>query len=149
MYIAYFCFEKYKIDDIFDFLDEYCLFKDFKFIVDAFSSENQFFKAFDTKKYRIIIFDIGNHGKECIETASKIREIDNNAALIFFAGNKYYAYDAFLLYAADYIFKPVKYDRLEKTLDRILKNINVSKKYITVNNNKINTKINISTIIYI
>ena len=149
MYIAYFCFEKYKIDDIFDFLDEYCLFKDFKFIVDAFSSENQFFKAFDTKKYRIIIFDIGNHGKECIETASKIREIDNNAALIFFAGNKYYGYDAFLLYAADYIFKPVKYDRLEKTLDRILKNINVSKKYITVNNNKINTKINISTIIYI
>ena len=30
-----------------------------------------------------------------------------------------------------------------------MKNINFSKKYITVNNNKINTKINISTIIYI
>jgi len=149
MYIAYYCFEKNKSDNVFVFLDEYCLFKDFKFAVDIFSMESQFFKAFESKKYRIILFDMANNGKECIKIASKVREIDNNVAIIFFAGNKYYAYDAFLLYAADYIFKPVKFERLEKTLDRVLKNINVSKKYITVNNNKINTKINVSTITYI
>ena len=37
MYIAYFSFEKYIIDDIFDFLEEYSLFKDFKFILDTFN----------------------------------------------------------------------------------------------------------------
>ncbi len=149
MYIAYFSFEKYKSDDIFDFLEEYCLFKDFKFVVDIFDMEVQFFKAFELKKYRIVLFDMGNDGKKTIETASKIREIDSNTAIIFFAGNKYYAYDAFLLYAADYIFKPIKFERLEQTLERVLRNINISKKYITVNNNKINTKINVSTITYI
>jgi len=149
MHIAYFCFGKEISKYILDFFEEYCLFKDFKFTVEIFNSEKQFFKSFEHQKYRIVFFDMDNNGKLCIDTATKIREIENNSAIIFFASNKYYAYDAFLLYAADYIFKPVKLERLERTLDRVMKNINISKKFITVNSNKINTKINIAGIIYI
>ena len=149
MHIAYFCFNNFINKNILKYFEEYCLFKDFKFVIDKFNSDCQFFKVFEPKKYRIIFFDMANNGKMCIEAAKKIREIDSNVILIFFASNKYYAYDAFLLYAADYIFKPLKYERLEKTLDKVLKNINVLKKYITVNNNKINTKITVANIMYI
>lgn len=149
MHVAYFCFIKEDINNISNLLEQYCLFKDFKFVIERFNSENGFFKAFEPKRYKMIFFDITENPKECFQIANKIRKLDGNILIIFFADNKYYAYDAFLLYASDYIFKPVRFERLERTLDRILKNFNAAKKFITVNCNKINTKINVSNITYI
>ncbi len=149
MHAAYFCFKQIDTNNVCDLLEKYCLFKDFKFIVERFCSEAQFFKAFEHKKYKIIFFDMVDNYSLCIGIAKRIREIDNNISIIFFAGNKYYAFDAFQIYAADYIIRPVKFERLEMTLDRIMKSISVSKKFIYVNVNKINTKINIANIVYI
>ena len=149
MFVAYFCFKQSDTNNIYDLLEKYCLFKDFKFVIEKFNSKGQFFKIFEHKKYKIIFFDMSGNYDGCIEIGKKIREIDNDIPIVFFAGNKYYAYDAFEIYAADYIFKPVKFERLERTLDRIMKNIPVMKKFISVNVNKINTKINIANIIYI
>lgn len=149
MHIAFFNFKNENNDYIFDFLEQYCLFKDFKFTIDVFNSENQFFKVFEPKKYRIVFFDMSNNGKKCIEASKKIRKVDGNISIIFLASNKFYAYDAYRIYAADYIMKPIKLERLEKTLDKILKNANIAKKFITLNSNKINTKINVNNICYI
>lgn len=149
MHIAYFYFTKEDCIDISEFIEEYCLFKEFKLILEKFDSENVFFKNFEPKKYRLAIFDISNNGKRCIEAARKVKEIDPTIPIIFFASNKYFAYDAFLLYAVDYILKPIKMERLEKTFDKVFKGINIVKKYITVNSNKIMTKINVSNIMYI
>ncbi len=149
MHVAYFCFSKEDINNLTVLLEQYCLFKDFKFVIEKFNSENGFFKAFEPKRYKLIFFDTTENPKECFLIANKIRKLDGNTLMIFFADNKYYAYDAFLLYAADYILKPIKFERLERTLNRILKNVNMSKKFINVNCNKINTKINVSNIMYI
>ena len=149
MQVAYFSFDKNNDKSILNCLNDYCLFKDFKIVIENYFNEKNFFESFQQKKYRIVFFNISSDDKKCIEVAKKIRELDNNTAIIFLADSTEFAYDAFLLYSSDYILKPIDEERLKKTLDRILKNVNLSKKFITVNSNKINTKINITNILYI
>lgn len=149
MHVAYFCRENNIESDIVKMLEQYCFFKDFKFVIDKFKCENELFEVFEHKKYHIIFFDIEGKYDSCINAAAKIRKIDGFITIIFIAEDKSYAFNAFEVYPLDYILKPVKFERLESSLDRCCQGIKRTVKYINVNCNKINTKISVSNIIYI
>jgi len=56
-----------------------------------------------------------------LELAQQINELDERAFIVFTTAHQQYAIQAFELAATDYILKPVDYNRLLKTVERIAK----------------------------
>ena len=54
-----------------------------------------------------------------IELAEKLREIKNDIIIVFITGHEGYYKDAFKVYAADYITKPIDKERVKSTFKRI------------------------------
>jgi DNA-binding LytR/AlgR family response regulator len=65
----------------------------------------------------LVILDIQMPGRNGLRTAADIR-LDPRPELVFVTAHEHYAPDAFDLEAADYILKPVRFDRLRLATDR-------------------------------
>jgi two-component system LytT family response regulator len=65
----------------------------------------------------LVILDIQMPGRNGLRTAADIR-VDPRPELVFVTAHEHYAPDAFDLEAADYILKPVRFDRLRLATDR-------------------------------
>ncbi|PZU09784.1 LytTR family DNA-binding domain-containing protein [Sphingomonas sp.] len=65
----------------------------------------------------LVILDIQMPGRNGLRTAADI-SIDPRPELVFVTAHEHYAPDAFDLEAADYILKPVRFDRLRLATDR-------------------------------
>lgn len=83
-----------------------------------------------------------------LELASKIRETNNSAYIVFLSGHLEYILTAYKVKTFDYLPKPVTVERLEETILRMLSDAKQSpKKYIRIDNK--NTIINQDNINYI
>jgi len=84
-----------------------------------------------------------------------IKSIDNPPEIIITSANKNYALEGFDLNVSDYILKPVSFQRLLKSVNRILNNKkhktqnSLDKDYIYLNENKKMIKINFNNIYYL
>ena len=78
---------------------------------------------------QIAFLDIDMPGMNGIKLAEKINSINPNIEIIFITAYNKYALEAFEVNAIDYILKPVRKERVEKSLKRIIKIIgeNLSK----------------------
>jgi two-component system, LytTR family, response regulator len=65
----------------------------------------------------IVILDIQMPGRNGLRTAAAI-ELDPQPEIIFITAHEHYAPDAFDLEAADYILKPVRFERLRQAIER-------------------------------
>ena len=65
----------------------------------------------------LVILDIQMPGRNGLRTAADIR-VEPRPELVFVTAHEHYAPDAFDLEAADYILKPVRFDRLRLATDR-------------------------------
>ncbi len=74
---------------------------------------------YDKLHPQVVFLDVDMPGKTGIECAHLIQDQDPACVLIFATGHEEYMSDAFQVYAFDYLVKPFKMDRLEKTLQRI------------------------------
>lgn len=79
-------------------------------------------------KPELALLDIKLDKLTAIDAVNKIREDVPDTELIFITSYEEYIKDAIKLYAADYIIKPVNYERLKKTIERI------KRKFIDYNN---------------
>lgn len=78
-------------------------------------------KIIKEKDIQIVFLDINMPGMNGITLAEKITEYENNIEIVFITAYNQYALKAFEVNAIDYILKPIRRERVEKTLKKILK----------------------------
>lgn len=100
--------EKKELETLQTYLAQYSAENDVKIDVDEFSSGDALLKGYRLI-YDILIFDIDMPGTNGIDTARKIREQDENAAILFVTNVAQYAINAFEVEAVDYVIKPIGY----------------------------------------
>jgi DNA-binding LytR/AlgR family response regulator len=65
----------------------------------------------------LIIFDVQMPGKNGLRAAAEL-EVEPRPEIVFITAHEHYAPDAFDVDAADYLLKPVRFDRLRQAVDR-------------------------------
>ena len=65
----------------------------------------------------LVILDVQMPGRNGLRTAAEI-EVEPKPELVFVTAHEHYAPDAFDVDAADYLLKPVRFDRLRQAVDR-------------------------------
>lgn len=68
----------------------------------------------------VAFLDVDMPGLDGVEAARMILDMNPRCAIVFITAHDSYMKDAFELYAFDYIVKPFKLERLDKTIERIL-----------------------------
>ena len=77
--------------------------------------------------YDIIFLDIQLVVMDGMETAKKIRKLDENVILIFITNMAQYAIQGYEVNALDYVLKPVSYFAFSQELDKAVKKIKLRK----------------------
>lgn len=103
----------------------------------------------NSNKVDVVMLDINlKSNKTGLELAEEIRKKNKNSYIIFTTGHLEYALIAYKFKTFDYIAKPITYDRLEDTINRLFEDINgLPKKYIKIDTK--NTIIDESEVQYI
>lgn len=68
--------------------------------------------------FDLIFLDIQMDGLNGIQTAKKIRSMDENVLIVFITGIKEYVFDAFDVTAFHYLLKPVQIEKLQEVLHK-------------------------------
>lgn len=71
--------------------------------------------------YDVIFLDIHMRHLDGMETARRIRAVDENVQLVFITALAQYAIEGYRVNALDFILKPVVYEQFTVTMDRILR----------------------------
>lgn len=90
----------------------------------------------DNNTADVLMLDINlKSNKSGLELAEEIRKRKNNAYIIFTTGHLEYAMVAYKYKTFDYLPKPITYDRLEDTINRLFEDANgLTKKYLKLDN---------------
>lgn len=100
--------------------------------------------------FDIILLDIKMNGINGIETAKIIRKNNKSSSLIFTTNFEDYVFEAFDVEASNYLLKPIDYNKLYSTFDKIIKKINTeSELFLYFKKNQYFKKIKLSQIKYI
>ena len=95
-------------------------------LVGEYSSGEELLQDFENARPDVCILDVEMSGVSGIECARQIQDISPMTILIFATAHEEYMGDAFSLYAYDYLLKPFKVERVEKTLMRIRQSLNAT-----------------------
>ena len=90
-------------------------------LIGSFSNPNEAMKKMGHLKPDIVFLDISMPQLHGLDAASLILEGSPDTDIVFVTAFDRYAVEAFELNALDYILKPVCIDRLEKTVERMMK----------------------------
>ena len=75
------------------------------------------------KRFDIVFLDIQMEGMNGIEAARGLREKQGDTVLIFITGIKDYVFDAFDLYAFQYLLKPIDENKFAEVLERAVREV--------------------------
>ena len=100
--------------------------------ISCFKNGETILKNFEPEKFQIIFMDIIMNAINGIETARKIREVDNKVLIIFITTSKEFAFDTFPLHPFDYMLKPFESERLNYVLNEAVKILNNPEPFINV-----------------
>ncbi|MDB5052856.1 MAG: hypothetical protein JWM44_906 [Bacilli bacterium] len=89
-------------------------------IVGCFHETTPAFSYLENHDADLIFVDISMPKESGLEFAQRLRESGKLVRLVFVTSHKEYALSAFDVYAYDYIVKPIKQDRIHKTVQRVL-----------------------------
>ncbi|MBQ9377614.1 MAG: response regulator transcription factor [Schwartzia sp.] len=94
--------------------------------IDAFSSGEDFLRAFEPKKYALVFFDnyIGNGLG--IDFAHKARALDTDVEFVFVSMSMEFALSGYEVRALHYLIKPVTSEEIEKVFTRLLRKASTS-----------------------
>ena len=89
-----------------------------------------------TNQADVLMLDIDlKSNKNGLNLAEEFRKMNKNCYIIFTTGHLEYAMVAYKFKTFDYIAKPITYDRLEDTINRLFEDINSSpKRYLKLDN---------------
>ena len=105
---------------------KYLISKNENFFVEemAYNGENGF-EIIKKIRPEVVFLDINMPMLNGVELAKKISNFDSSIYIVFVTAYEGHAVHAFELNVLDYILKPVDENRLEKSLDRILKRVSL------------------------
>lgn len=131
---------------------------DADFIIDRFKRADELLCMVKEGKYspQLIFMDVYMPGEEAgdsaplgIEAARRLRDMGNEAKLVFLAASKEHALDAFEVGAFQYMLKPIQPDKLFSTLDRFrIKTEGERAKYILLRVERTLRKVSLNDIIF-
>lgn len=111
-----------EIEILKEMLNEYKKIHTQDFSVSSFTSAKEFLADFKPYSYTLIFLDIFMDDMNGIEAATKIREIDPSATLVFLTTSHEHMLEAFSFHAYDYISKPASPTRIFQLMDDLLPN---------------------------
>lgn len=101
------------------------------------------------KKFDLFLLDIYLPGQNGVETARRIRELDQKAILIFLSSSEDFYREAFDLYAFHYLVKPITSDALKEVLEKAVNQISAPEETLPITFRGQNTLLRHTDIIYI
>ncbi len=119
-----------------------------KYTLNIFSSGEELLKNY-SKDTDILLLDIQLNEINGMDTARKIREIDNKVEIIFITSLIEYVLEGYEVRAYRYLIKPAKYEDLKEHINHCIKEVDVKNKYIIVKEQGSRIKIEINKITYI
>lgn len=105
-------------DRLCELLRQYLLESQLDTEISCFSSGDALLKCYRPGSYQILFLDVLMDGTNGMETARKIRQIDEDVTIIFVTVSKEFAIDSYMVGAAFYIVKPLDYADLCLALGR-------------------------------
>ena len=85
-------------------------------------------KLMEAVKYDIAFLDIDMPGMDGIEMVKRIKEMDNQPAVIFTTAYAQFAVKAFEVEALDYLLKPISEERLEQAISKVMTGLDKGEK---------------------
>ncbi|MCM1458998.1 MAG: LytTR family DNA-binding domain-containing protein [Bacteroides sp.] len=101
------------------------------------------------KRFDIIFLDIQMDGVDGLETARRLRQLQDVFVLIFVTGNREYVFDALDLYAFHYLLKPVEEEKFKEVLERAAEEVQKKQEKRMLFLKKKNLTLDMSHILYI
>ncbi len=99
----------------------------------SFPSAEAFLFAYsEDKDFDLLLLDIEMKELSGVELAKRIRVQDARVQIIFITGYPDYMAEGYEVAAVHYLLKPVSGGKLEQVLDRAVKNLGGTEKYLTV-----------------
>ncbi|HFL2477398.1 TPA: LytR/AlgR family response regulator transcription factor [Clostridioides difficile] len=132
---------KRYINQIFDVLSVKCR-------LEVFNSGEELLERY-SKDTDILLLDIQMGQINGIDTARKVRVLDDKVEIIFITALIEYALEGYEVRAYRYLIKPVKYNNLKDNIINCIKEVDIKNKYIMVKVQGSQTKLNVNEIAYI
>ncbi|MBR6959339.1 MAG: response regulator transcription factor [Clostridiales bacterium] len=114
--------------------------------IDPYNDPEEFISSYAPFRYTAIFMDIYMNGKNGIDAAGKIREMDPDALIIFLTTSEDHMPSAFSLHAFDYVIKPANKDRIFRLMDDITHQVTRDGKCFTFHDGKSEYRIRFSDI---
>ncbi len=132
-----------------DYIKQFCAGNKINYQVEIFKSGDEFLQNY-TKIWNLILLDIEMPGIDGMETAKKIRELDEETFLVFVTNMAQYAIHGYEVDAFDFVVKPVQYAPFCMKMKKLLNMMRMrQKKYITVNQTNGVSRVFLQEIIYV
>lgn len=109
--------EQFTLEEIRDTIKDF----DEVDVVEATTDHNKALEIVKKYDIQLAFLDIEMQGINGISLAEKMIEIKPEMEIVFITAYDNYAYDAFEANAIDYVLKPIRVERLEKTIKKVLK----------------------------
>lgn len=132
---------KIYIDQIFEGLSV-------KYKLEIFNSGEELLENY-SKDTDVLLLDIQMGQINGIDTARKIRTLDDKVEIIFITSLIEYALEGYEVRAYRYLIKPVKYENLKENIINCIKEVDIKNKYIMVKEQGNQIKLDINEITYI
>ena len=100
------------------------------------------------KYYDVIFLDMEMKQLNGIETATHIREIDENVIIVFVTAHSEYMKESFKCQPFRFLLKPIDFDEFKATVEDILKKLSKRKKVFSFSENKTKVRLYCDDIIY-
>lgn len=114
-----------------------------------FTSGEQFMQDY-MPNYDVIFLDIDMKGINGVETAKRIREVDDSTVIVFITRMARYAIDGYSVAAFDFIVKPLDYASFSVRMKRVLGHVQAGRaRVITLNASGEVYIVNVNDIIYL
>lgn len=139
--------ELYFINEIHKKIKEYMELKKIAYSLTNYLYSEQLLST--AQIFDIILLDIKMSGLNGMETAKMLRIYGIKSHIIFITALKEYVFDAFDVDATNYILKPINYDKLFVTLDKIINKITIENElFLSIGHGKNFKRIKLSDILY-
>ena len=110
-------------EELASYLERYARESGTEFEADRFSNPVNFLTAYSSR-YDVVFLDIDMPDMNGMDVARRMREMDENVALVFVTNMRQYAINGYEVGADDFIVKPVAYYDFAMKLDRVMKRLN-------------------------
>jgi len=134
---------------LFNSVNSYCKTNFIYAAITEYDSGESLLEEFIKNSFDLIFLDIYMKGLSGIDTAKKIREIDNDCVLVFVTTSSEHALDGFAVNALHYLIKPVNSEKITEVFKRCQIMLNTAQQYIEVISDRLLVKILVKSIHYI